>query len=286
MSHPKDAKPPDGEVPLEKALSQTERTRAKVEQAAEALSSVNAVLKEEVSVQPTTPAIHEAVARSETIEADVEEAAAELVSVNEALTTELRERKGLNEALARSEAALFQSGVQEKAARHASLHDPLCGLPNLTLFKDRLQTAIAQADRHAWRLAIMFIDLDGFKTINDVHGHDVGDRIIQIVAERLQGVVRAEDTVSRRSGDEFLVLMLEAEGEATAAALAGRILASLAQECVVGELHLTVTASLGITIYPDDARSIEDLLRHADTAMYSAKRQDGNCVFYSACKTA
>jgi diguanylate cyclase (GGDEF)-like protein len=126
----------------------------------------------------------------------------------------------------------------------------------------------------------MFIDLDSFKGINDTHGHDVGDGVLHMVGQRLLACVRAEDTVSRRSGDEFLMLMVEARDEANVTAFASRILDTVAQPCAIEGLNLSVKASMGIALYPEGGRSAEDLLKNADEAMYLAKDQKQGPVFY------
>jgi diguanylate cyclase (GGDEF)-like protein len=146
------------------------------------------------------------------------------------------------------------------------------GLPNSTLFSDRLETALEQADRHAWRLAVMFLDLDGFKQINDTHGHDIGDRVLQEVAERLGDTIRGADSVGRRGGDEFLVLALELTDDGAAIVLATKICDRIAEPMVFGGVTVTVGTSIGIAIYPDDARRPTDLLKCADIAMYAAKQ--------------
>jgi diguanylate cyclase (GGDEF)-like protein len=119
----------------------------------------------------------------------------------------------------------------------------------------------------------MFIDLDGFKSVNDEHGHDAGDRVLRTVADRLRSAVRKGDTVSRRSGDEFLFLMAEANDDSSVLALASRLGDKVAEPYDVGSAEVTVTASIGIALYPDDGRSAEELLRKADVAMYAAKRE-------------
>jgi diguanylate cyclase (GGDEF)-like protein len=128
----------------------------------------------------------------------------------------------------------------------------------------------------------MFIDLDGFKAINDQHGHDVGDQILQMVARRLEGMVRGADTVSRRSGDEFLFLMLEVEDEASATELAGRIAAKIRATHGIGGVNFDVKASIGIAMFPEDGSSAEQLLKSADIAMYAAKQQKLVSALYSA----
>jgi diguanylate cyclase (GGDEF)-like protein len=163
----------------------------------------------------------------------------------------------------------------------SALHDSLTALPNLTLFNDRLGIALAQAERHGWRFAVMFIDLDGFKSVNDTHGHDVGDRVLVTMAQRLKAMVRGGDTVSRRSGDEFLFLMLEVKDEANVLALASRVATELGQACDVGGESVRVSASVGIAVYPEDGRSGTELLQRADTAMYAAKHDATGPVLYS-----
>jgi diguanylate cyclase (GGDEF)-like protein len=127
----------------------------------------------------------------------------------------------------------------------------------------------------------MFIDLDGFKGINDAHGHVVGDGVLQMVAQRLKALVRGGDTVSRRSGDEFLCLMLEAQDENTAANLAAKIIDHVAQPYEFEGIMVTVRPSIGIALYPEDGQSEQALLENADSAMYAAKQQKSGCALYS-----
>ncbi len=260
-------------APLSRALGQAEQVHDKVEQAAVDLSSVNAVLKDEIAQGVPLAKVETALDQSEVIEVHIQEAAADLVAVNDALADEIDERRHLEDQLSESDAALSQSRADERRSRHSALHDAVTGLPNLTLFHDRLSNALAQAERHAWLLAVMFIDLDDFKGVNDTHGHDTGDRVLQVVAQRLQAIVRAGDTVSRRSGDEFLVLMLEAKDRSNVAAFAARITDRVAEACDVDGAKVTVRASIGIALYPEDGRSAQVLLKYADAAMYSAKQQ-------------
>jgi diguanylate cyclase (GGDEF)-like protein len=258
---------------LSRALDQSEQVHNKVEQAAVDLSSVNAVLKDEIAQGVPLAKVETALDQSEKIEVHIQEAAADLVAVNDALAAEIDERRHLEDQLSESDAALSQSRADERRSRHSALHDAVTGLPNLTLFQDRLSTALAQADRHDWRLAVLFIDLDDFKVVNDTLGHDAGDRVLQVVAQRLQAVVRAGDTVSRRSGDEFLLLMLEAKDRANVAAFVARIANSLAEPCDVDGVRVLVRASIGFAFYPEDGRSAQALLKLADAAMYAAKNQ-------------
>ena len=264
---------PDTPAPLVRALRQSEQAHHKMEQAAVDLSSVNSLLKEEIAEGVPLAKVERALNQNETVEVKVQDAAAELVVVHDALAEGIDEHHDLHHRLSQTDAALSESQAEEKRARHSALHDAVTGLPNLTLFNDRLQSALAQAQRHARRLAVMFIDLDEFKKVNDARGHDVGDRVLQMVAQRLQAAVRGGDTVSRRSGDEFLVLMVEAKDESSVAAFAARIVDNIGEACEIDGMTLTVTASIGIALYPEDGRSPQELLNKADKAMYAAKRK-------------
>jgi diguanylate cyclase (GGDEF)-like protein len=263
---------PNETAPLSRALDQSQQVQDKVEQAGVGLASVNAALKVEVAERVPLAKVESALNQSQAIEVKVQEAAAELVAVNEALALEIDERHHLEDKLSASNAALAQSRAREARSRDSALHDAVTGLPNLTLFNDRLRTALIQAQRHAWRLAVMFVDLDGFKAVNDTHGHAVGDRVLQLVGQRMQSNVRGSDTVSRRSGDEFLFLMLEAKDDSNVAALAAKIAQNIAQPCTIDGVELTVSASIGIAVYPEDGSSAEELLKNADAAMYASKR--------------
>jgi diguanylate cyclase (GGDEF)-like protein len=268
-------------APLSRALDQSEQVKDKVEECAVELSSVNAVLKEEIVDGVPLHEVERALDMSEEIEVKVLQCAEDLATVNDALAEEIDERNNLEHQLSESAAALSESKVQERKSRHLALHDAVTGLPNVTLFKDRLRNGLAQATRHGWRLAVMFIDLDQFKGVNDSHGHDVGDLVLQMVAQRIQTLVRAGDTVSRRGGDEFLFLMLEATDENSAANLAAKIIDNVAQPCEVEGLKLSVRASIGIALYPEDGRSAQELLKNADIAMYAAKQQKSGCALFS-----
>ncbi len=151
--------------------------------------------------------------------------------------------------------------------------DPLTGLPNRALMLDRLTQALAAARRHATRLALLFVDLDQFKQINDSFGHAIGDQALLQVAQRLSQAVREVDTVSRHGGDEFLILLAEVTQAADAGRLAAKLLAELGQPLDLGGQSLQLSASIGISLYPDDGESITDLIAHADKAMYQAKQK-------------
>ncbi len=154
----------------------------------------------------------------------------------------------------------------------AADHDPLTELPNRVLFRDRLDQAIAQASRHGTRLAVLFVDLDNFKRINDKLGHAIGDQVLQRAAHRLAGSIRDSDTVSRHGGDEFLVLLTEVKLAVDAVAIADKIATTLSMPSRIGNNVLRLSASIGISLYPDDGDEADMLIDRADAAMYLAKR--------------
>jgi len=167
------------------------------------------------------------------------------------------------------------------AASRAADIDPLTQLPNRALLLDRFNQGIAQARRQGGRLALLFIDLDEFKPINDTHGHAAGDEVLRQVARRLAGAVRAVDTVSRHGGDEFLVLLSEVSHQADVALIAAKLLAVLAEPGLVGDAGVRLTASIGISLYPEDGQDPATLINRADAAMYLAKHQGaGSFVFH------
>jgi len=164
----------------------------------------------------------------------------------------------------------------EERIKNLAHYDVLTGLPNRRLFIDRLQLAIANANRHDDLLAIMFLDLDLFKRINDSLGHGLGDQVLIETAERLLHSVREGDTVARLGGDEFTILLPRIDHVADAARLAERLIAQVKQPFIVGGHELYVTVSAGIALFPENGQTIEALLRNADTAMYRAKEMGRN----------
>lgn len=259
---------------LVKALNQSEQIKNKVEECAQELSQVNTVLKEELVEHLSLEEIQGALTQSEEIEDKVQECAEDLHSVNTALAEEIDERKKL-------EQKLRDSKVQEEKNRYLAYHDVTTGLANRALFNDRLDHALAQAERHAWSLAVMFIDLDKFKSINDTYGHDIGDKVLQIVAARLQICVRDEDTVSRVGGDEFLCLLMEVNEDANVANIAESMIGKISEACELNDVKLIVKPSIGIAIYPRDGTTAEVLLKNADAAMYKAKQDSEGYFFFN-----
>jgi diguanylate cyclase (GGDEF)-like protein/PAS domain S-box-containing protein len=158
---------------------------------------------------------------------------------------------------------------------HLALHDSLTELPNRVLLNDRLKQAVRMDERHHKKLAVLFVDLDHFKPINDSLGHATGDALLKSVAKRLREALREVDTVSRHGGDEFVILLPEIEEASDAALVAEKVLARLATPHLIGGRSLHVTASIGISIYPDHGRMAEILVNRADLAMYEAKKSGG-----------
>jgi len=159
---------------------------------------------------------------------------------------------------------------------HQAQHDVLTDLPNRLLLNDRITQAMALARRQKTKLAVLFLDLDRFKHINDSLGHDVGDRLLQAVARRLLGCVRGSDTVSRHGGDEFVVLLSQVRRARDAAVSAEKILVALGAPHRIGQHDLRLTASMGIATYPEDGADAETLMRHADLALLHSKDAGGN----------
>ncbi len=164
----------------------------------------------------------------------------------------------------------------EERIRYMASHDELTGLPNRALFADRLQNAQKLAARNTQKLAVLFIDLDGFKAVNDTFGHKAGDRLLQEIAQRLQSAVRESDTVARVGGDEFIVLINAVHGDADATMVASKIIESVGLPVDLGETQAKVGCSIGISIFPDHSKETEKLIAYADAAMYDIKKSGKN----------
>jgi diguanylate cyclase (GGDEF)-like protein/PAS domain S-box-containing protein len=171
---------------------------------------------------------------------------------------------------------------QIKKLSHEAQHDFLTELPNRTLLTDRIAQAIAMAERHHKKLAVLFVDLDRFKPINDSLGHAIGDAVLQSIAKRLRESLRHADTVSRQGGDEFVVLLPEIENANDAALVAEKLFAVLAAPHLAGGRELYLSASIGISIYPDHGQDAEGLVHSADVAMYRAKQSGGGKYLFAA----
>jgi diguanylate cyclase len=198
-------------------------------------------------------------------------------------STEIKEADGRLVSAAFHADTVAQTVISslDELTRH-SQHDELTGAPNRALMLDRMDSAIALAQRRATRVGVLFVDLDRFKQINDTHGHAVGDEVLQLVTRRLEAAVRDSDTVSRHSGDEFVVLLAEIFSAHDAVPVAEKMLASLALPARIGGHDLRLSASIGIALYPEDGADGATLIQHADEAMYRAKgRGAGGYEFFA-----
>lgn len=261
---------------LEHVLLQSEQAQELVDECAEELSAVNSALKHQFSDQHPPPMVSGVLEKSVSVESKAQDAAAKLAIVNEALESEIKERHRL-------ERRLISANEREEAARHAAFHDPLTGLANRVLFNERLEHGLARAKRYGLPLAVMFIDLDEFKRINDSHGHDIGDIVLLTIATRLTATTRGDDTVSRQGGDEFLYLFMEMQDEAAITLVAEKLIKAIREPCevAVGDLVISpsISASIGIAIFPKNGTTKDELVSNADKAMYRAKRSQSGYVF-------
>ncbi|MCP5268528.1 MAG: sensor domain-containing diguanylate cyclase [Zoogloeaceae bacterium] len=171
---------------------------------------------------------------------------------------------------------------ERQTMEHMALHDPLTALPNRFLMLGRLEQALTTAHRHGSQLAILFLDLDGFKPINDTHGHHVGDELLKTIAQRLRECIRDCDTVARHGGDEFVVALTDIRDPGDAAAVADKILETIARPATIEGIEVAVTTSIGIAIYPDNGKHSKALLRAADAAMYEAKAEGRRIYRFAA----
>ena len=274
---------------LEVALEQSHEVKAKVEAVADDLALANEVAKERIAEGTTTLPAAQVLQAGIAVEVTVQECADDLQQVTRNLAHGVDEVKAVEQALTRSrdalaesEAALASSRNAERVASHKAMHDQKTGLPNRALFDDRLAQAIASAERHGWTLAVMFLDLDRFKSVNDTHGHATGDTVLATVAQRLLSHAREEDTVCRNGGDEFLYLLINPGTREDVARIAGLARQAIAKPIDVKALQIAIAPSIGIALYPEHGCSADLLIAHADTAMYRAKQLRTPCEFFEA----
>jgi diguanylate cyclase (GGDEF)-like protein len=271
---------PDKNASLGRVINRNEKIKETVKQAANELTSVNEV---KIPVQ----IIKEAITQNKEVEYKVAKAANDLHQVNTELAKEVAERlvietelSDMKDDLADVRDDLSKSQAKEEESREVALHDSLTGLPNRVLFKERLDHGLIQAKRHGWKLAVLFMDIDNFKNINDSYDHDLGDKVLLTVADRLQSDTRREDTVSRWGGDEFMCLLLEVKQEADVTHLAELIVKRIAEAFKFKGTVLSIRVSIGIAIYPADGKTAEILFKNADMAMYKAKGTERRVVLF------
>jgi diguanylate cyclase (GGDEF)-like protein len=287
--------PADAAQALVGALSQSAQIEARVEECAEEISSITAVLKEEMTPRQPSRDAEQALAQSEQVKQKIEQCAEELHSLNAALSKEMRERRKSERALAGMQVRLIGAQIdvlearseltrvkdERERARYFAFHDSLTGLSNRNLFSDRLEHALACAKRHRNILAVMCIDVDKFKSINEAHSHYVGDKVLQMAAQRLHASVRAADTVCRKEGDQFLLLLEELADPRTAEPIAKKMIHTISQPLDIEGLHLIVTASIGVAVYPHDGETAETLINNAEGAVSDAKCDTGRYAFFN-----
>jgi diguanylate cyclase (GGDEF)-like protein len=263
---------------LRRVLFRTRAIRETIKQAASSLSVANALLRRGKRARDSVRTAEEAVAQYEDVQKSVARSADDLSQVNTALAVEVTERAVIESELADTKTDLVearddlsQSQADEHEARQLALHDSLTALPNRALCEQDLDHGLTQARRRGWGLAVLFIDIDDFKRINDSYGHDLGDKVLVMVANRLRSFFRGEDTVSRWGGDEFVCLLLEVRQEADVLLLAEEMLSRITEAFEVGGTVVSIECSIGIAVYPADGDTADILLKNADTAMYRAK---------------
>jgi diguanylate cyclase len=208
----------------------------------------------------------------------LKQAPSEADGLERALATSQRQLRGAQERIetleqrdSRLKQRFLRLARKYSQARHAAYHDELTGLPNRSLLLDRFNQAVAQGARQGRQVALLFVDLDGFKTVNDRLGHAGGDNLLRQVAGRLAACIRAGDTACRYGGDEFILMLPEVAGLESAATVAGKIRTRLAAPYAVDGSTIAVTASIGTAVYPVDGQDYGDLIRHSDIGMYRAK---------------
>ena len=285
---------------LETALERYEDVKEKMEDCALELSTVNETVKKEIDDGITLQLAKKTLLQSEVVEHKVQGCASELHEVNLMLGEQIEDQEKLNHelemirgqlsatqtTLAITEDILTVAHEAAEDAEQRSLRDFATGIPNRELFNDRLEQAVVLAKRNNWDLAVMFIDLDRFKLINDTHGHAVGDLVLKAVAQRLEEQVRTGDTVGRYGGDEFLYLLVNPQGKENIMRIAEDVFNYVSHTLVVDDLVLTITPSIGISVYPADGETSQKLVANADTAMYKAKKSKAGFMFFDMDHTA
>lgn len=206
------------------------------------------------------------------------------VSTYEYLLVPVLDTEGRSEAVAGTARDITERKAAEERIRRSANYDHLTGLPNRSLFRERLEHELRHSARSGLSLALLFIDLDGFKGVNDRLGHAAGDQLLQHVARRISACVRDTDTVARLGGDEFTVVLTEVTKPDSVDALCSKILAELNKPFMLAAGEAAISASIGVTLYPGDASSLDELLRRADAAMYRAKHAGRNRYHFFTAK--
>ena len=257
---------------LDRLMARNKQVKKAVVEAARELAASNAELKGRLNGQSAQPDVADALLKNQLVETRVQNAADEVAGLYQEFAGEIRQRHAL-------EALLAQAEKKAQTARFASLHDALTGLPNRTLFFERMAHDLANAKRHGLPLAVLFMDLNGFKRINDHHGHAAGDRVLKHVSERLKAMTRDVDTLCRLGGDEFLYLLVQAGDKASVTLIVKRVLRTIRHPCDANDRALDISASIGISMFPQHGDSPDELVSKADEAMYRAKKNKSGYSF-------
>ena len=293
---------------LERAIKLSKNIKDAVEQAAGELTSINAILKQYNKSSVPFQTIQKAIVQNECVEHKIAKAVDDLNQLNTQISKEMEERVVVESKLAdtktdlaegveervvvESELAdtktdlaevhddLSKSQAKEREARKRAHQDPLTGIPNRASFEQALDHGLVQARRRSWGLAVLFIDIDKFKSINDSYGHDLGDKVLLMVANRLQSSLRQEDTASRWGGDEFVCLLLEVKLEADVSRFANKLVRRIAEACEFNGTVFSINISIGISIFPANGETADQLLKNADTAMFKAKGTKKRVVLF------
>lgn len=269
---------------LGRVLKKNKTINKNVNKSASDLTFVNEILtQEKVSVQ----IMKQAFSQNQDVEQQVAKAAHDLKQVNAELAEEIAERIDIESQLANTKTDLAEARddlsrarVITEEAQKIALQDALTGLPNRISYEQHLDHGMIQAKRCGWGLAFLFIDIDKFKNINDSYGHDVGDQVLLMVANRLKSFLRDEDIVSRWGGDEFVCLLFEVKQEADVAFLAEKMITRIGEAFEFNGIVLSIKASIGIATYPADGDTADVLFKKADTAMYKAKGTEKRVVLF------
>jgi len=274
---------------LDVALEKGQVVAARIQAVASGLASANDHTKRRIANGAKVVSARSALLDRENIKGTVDQCASDLHELTETLShgIEVQQRveavlTETERALALTAASLVTAREEERRATLRAMHDSATGLPNRELFDDRLAQAIALSVRRDWTLAVLFLDLDRFKHVNDGHGHAAGDAVIKEVARRLLRVSREEDTVCRTGGDEFLVLLMAPSGREVIERIALDLQQSIARPIDIGDRDVVVHASIGIAVYPEHGTTGDALVRRADTAMYRAKQSSTGEVRFAA----
>jgi diguanylate cyclase (GGDEF)-like protein len=276
-------------------LRQSALVEAKVEECAEEIAAITAMLKEEIDPRQPSRDAEQALIQGEQVKTKIEQCAQELHSVNAALSQEMRERRKSERALAGMQVRLIGAQIdlleaqseltrikdEREKARYFAFHDALTGLPNPNLFNDRMEHALAHAKRYHHALAVMCIGVDKFRSVDEAHSHQIGDKALQTIAGRLHSSMRASDTVARRREDQFLFLLEELPDRGSAEPVARKLIRAISQPLEIEGLHLSAAASVGIAMYPRDGETAETLIANAESAMHKAKRNAAGYAFFN-----